>query len=66
VKLEGIHAIYYRGRVMWDSRGLSSYAETHPEVLEFRRIGNPSVSIRYKATELKDSPNDSQQPPMEG
>lgn len=65
VKVEGIHAIYYRGRVSWDSRGLSSYAETHPEVMEFRRVGNPSVSIRYKATELKDAPNDSQQPPVE-
>jgi uncharacterized protein YifE (UPF0438 family) len=48
VKQEGIHAIYMRGRVMWENRGLSHYAETHPEVLEFRRIGNPSVSIRYK------------------
>jgi uncharacterized protein YifE (UPF0438 family) len=51
VKLEGIHAVYMRGRVTWDSRGLSSYAETHSEVLEFRRVGKPSVSIRYKATE---------------
>jgi hypothetical protein len=51
VKHEGIHAIYMRGRVTWDSRGLSSYAETHPEVLDFRRVGNPSVSIRYKAME---------------
>jgi uncharacterized protein YifE (UPF0438 family) len=51
VKHEGIHAIYMRGRVTWDSRGLSSYAETHPEVLDFRRVGNPSVSIRYKPTE---------------
>jgi len=51
VKHEGIHAIYMRGRVTWDSRGLSSYAETHPEVLDFRRVGNPSVSIRYKAKE---------------
>ncbi len=51
VKHEGIHAIYMRGRVTWDSRGLSSYAETHPEVLDFRRVGKPSVSIRYKPTE---------------
>lgn len=51
VKHEGIHAVYVRGRVTWDSRGLSRYAEIHPELLEFRRVGNPSVSIRYKATE---------------
>jgi hypothetical protein len=51
VKHEGIHAVYIRGRVTWDSRGLISYAETHPELQEFRRVGNPSVSLRYKAAE---------------
>jgi uncharacterized protein YifE (UPF0438 family) len=65
VKLEGIHAIYYRGRLTWDSRGLSRYAETHPDVLEFRRVGNPSVSIRYNESELKDAPNNSLRPPAE-
>jgi hypothetical protein len=48
VKHEGIHAIYTRGRVTWDNRGLSRYAETNPDVLEFRRVGSPSVSIRYR------------------
>jgi hypothetical protein len=48
VKQEGIHAIYMRGRVTWDTPGLTRYAETHPEVQEFRRIGAPSVSIRYR------------------
>lgn len=57
VKQEGIHVIYNRGRSTWDNRRLSSYAETHPEVLEFRRIGNPIVSIRYKAAETQDEPN---------
>lgn len=61
VKQEGIHAIYARGRVTWDNRGLSQYADTHPEVLEFRRIGNPSVSIRYEATPPKATPNELQQ-----
>jgi uncharacterized protein YifE (UPF0438 family) len=51
VKHEGIHAVYVGGRVTWDNRRLGHYAETHPEVLEFRRVGNPSVSIRYKPTE---------------
>jgi uncharacterized protein YifE (UPF0438 family) len=59
VKHEGIHAVYMRGRITWDNRGLSSYAETHPEVLDFRRVGNPSVSIRYKAPDLRDAPNNS-------
>lgn len=56
VKHEGIHALYARGRVVWDNHGLSHYAETHPELLEFRRIGKPAVSIRYKAAELRDTP----------
>jgi hypothetical protein len=51
VKHGEIHAIYMRGRVTWDNKGLSSYAETHPEVMEFRRVGKPSVSIRYKAAD---------------
>ncbi len=51
VKHEGIHAVYLRARVSWDGRGLSRYAETHPELHEFRRVGTPSVSIRYKAAE---------------
>lgn len=50
VKQEGIHVLYMRGRVTWDNGELSRYAEMHPELLEFRRIGKPSVSIRYKAT----------------
>jgi uncharacterized protein YifE (UPF0438 family) len=58
VKHEGIHVIYMRGRVTWDSQGLSRHAEIHPEVLEFRRVGNPSVSIRYKVAESKITPKE--------
>lgn len=65
VKQEGVHAIYMRGRVTWDSRGLSRYAETNPAVMEFRRVGTPSVSIRYKATESNTPPNDALRAPVE-
>jgi hypothetical protein len=51
VKHEGIHAVYMRGRVSWNSRELSRYAESHPELQEFRRVGAPSVSLRYKVEE---------------
>jgi uncharacterized protein YifE (UPF0438 family) len=51
VKHEGIHAVYARGRVSWDTRGLDGYAETHPEVQEFRKVGAPSVSVRYQLPE---------------
>jgi hypothetical protein len=42
---EQLYAVYSR-RLSWDSKGLSQYAETHPELLRYRREGNPTVSIR--------------------
>jgi uncharacterized protein YifE (UPF0438 family) len=44
----GVSAVFNRGRVTWDSQGLSRYLESHPEVGEFRRVGAPSVSLRYQ------------------
>jgi uncharacterized protein YifE (UPF0438 family) len=44
----GVHAVYTRPRITWDARGLTRYAETHPEVAEFRRVGEPSVSLRFQ------------------
>jgi uncharacterized protein YifE (UPF0438 family) len=43
----GVHAVYTRPRVTWDSRRLARYMETHPEVAEFRHVGKPSVSLRF-------------------
>jgi hypothetical protein len=39
-------AIYMKGRVSWDSAGINEYARTHPEVLKFRKEGQPSVTLR--------------------
>ena len=44
----GVHAVYTRSRVTWDGKGLAAYAEAHPEIGQFRRIGQPSVSLRFK------------------
>jgi len=50
VKHEGVYAVYARGRVSWDGRGLSEYAQTHPDVQQFppRRaaLGEPALSGR--------------------
>jgi hypothetical protein len=46
VKGRGLHAVYYHGRVSWDTKALDVYAVSHPEVIDFRRQGEPSVSIR--------------------
>ena len=48
-KHAGVHAVYVRGRVSWDAKGLESYADDHPEVREHRRVGEPSVSLRFEA-----------------
>jgi len=43
----GIKATYSRPRTTWDAHGLAEYAQSHPEVARFRRVGNPTVSLRY-------------------
>jgi hypothetical protein len=42
----GLHAVYVKGRVAWDDRALQGFATGHPEVLQFRTQGAPSVSLR--------------------
>ncbi len=39
-------AVWSKGRVTWDGKGLAGYMVAHPEVGAFRREGEPSVSIR--------------------
>lgn len=41
-------AIYRKGRVTWSTKALEGYATAHPEIEQFKKIGNPSVSIRRK------------------
>lgn len=43
-------AIYTKGRVSWDSKGMEKYAQRHPEVLEFRKEGAPVVMLRLIGT----------------
>lgn len=49
VKHAGLHAVYAKGRVSWDTKGLNDYATDHPEIEQFRKAGNPSCSIRNAA-----------------
>ena len=46
VKGDYLMAVYTKGRVSWDTKLLDGYATAHPEILQFKQIGNPSVSIR--------------------
>lgn len=43
----GVHAVYCRGRISWDAKGLDVYAVAHPAVREYRRVGEPTVSLRF-------------------
>lgn len=40
-----LRAVWYRGRVSWDTKSMDEYALYHPEVIRFRRQGQPYVSI---------------------
>jgi hypothetical protein len=46
IKGAHLHAVYAAGRVTWDGKRLDGYAAAHPEVMAFRKVGEPSVSIR--------------------
>ena len=39
-------AVYQRGRVTWDTKGLDGFAVAHPEVATFRKQGDPIVVIK--------------------
>lgn len=39
-------AAYTQGRISWDQEGMTRYAESHPDVLQFRKQGQPIVSLR--------------------
>ncbi len=40
------YAAYNHGRVSWDNEGMAKYAASHPDVLQFRRQGQPIISLR--------------------
>jgi hypothetical protein len=39
-------ASYTQGRVSWDNEGMTKYAESHPDILQFRKQGQPVISLR--------------------
>lgn len=38
---------HYRGRVTFDNKGLQQYAEAHPEINRFKKVGQPYVAVKY-------------------
>jgi hypothetical protein len=47
VHLAGVRATYSAPRVSWDTAKLEAYAQDHPEVLAFRKLGKPFVNLRF-------------------
>jgi hypothetical protein len=41
-----LQAVFSKGRVSWDTKALDGYAVANPDVLQFKKEGAPSVSIR--------------------
>jgi hypothetical protein len=39
-------ATFTQGRVSWDNEGMAKYADAHPDVLQFRKQGQPIVTLR--------------------
>lgn len=39
-------AVFSKGRVSWDNEGMEKYANAHPDVLQFRKQGQPIVTLR--------------------
>lgn len=52
----GLQVVWNKGRVSWDLKSLEEYAESHPEILKFRKEGNAFVRFRRvnKTKKMKD------------
>lgn len=46
VKGNWLMAVWNKGRVTWDTKSLEGYAVAHPELLNLRKEGEPTVTIR--------------------
>lgn len=45
VKGTFLRVIWHKGRISWDTKSLDDYSRSHPEVIAFRKQGEPYVSI---------------------
>lgn len=46
VKGAFLMAVYNKARVTWDNKGLEGYMVANPEIVAFRKEGEPTVTIR--------------------
>jgi hypothetical protein len=43
-----LQAIIVAPRITWDTKAMQVYSTLHPEVLAYRKVGEPSVQIRAR------------------
>lgn len=43
----GVKVTYNTGRVTWDTEKMAAFAEAHPEVQQFRKVGKPWVALHF-------------------
>jgi len=46
VRGSNLMAVFSKGRASWDGKKLDGFAKAHPEISEFKTVGDPSVSFR--------------------
>ena len=46
VRGSNLMAVFSKGRASWDGKKLDGFAKAHPEIAEFKTVGDPSVSFR--------------------
>jgi hypothetical protein len=44
-----LQALIMAPRVTWDNKAMQVYSTLHPEVLAYRKVGEPSVQIRARS-----------------
>jgi hypothetical protein len=44
-----LQAIIIAPRITWDNKAMQVYSTLHPEVLAYRKVGEPSVQIRARS-----------------
>jgi len=54
VRGAAFQAVWTKGRQSWDAKGLTAYSESHPDLIQFRKEGEPSVAIRRTASKDAD------------
>lgn len=55
VKGNYLQAVWNKGTTRWDTKSIEEYSNSHPEILQFRKEGNPYVSIRVIEQSKKDT-----------